>query len=78
MHPKYLGERRLPRRLALRYLLMMSLLPYVITTGRHFHQLAEQPNGVVVPLRFDETVTAHWLGVCESLRLRQATGAGFF
>ena len=53
----------------LRYLLMLSLLPRVIAAGRHLHQLAEQPHGIVVSLRFDETVTTHWSGVCESLRL---------
>jgi hypothetical protein len=73
-----LDQRRFPSRLLLATCLRLSLLPRIITAGRHRDYLAKQAHGVLIPLRFDKAIAAHGLSVTESLRLKQATGNGFF
>ena len=77
MDPEDLDQRRFPNRCSLRHCLLLRLLPHVVATGRHLHQLAEQPHGVVVALRCDETVPAHWSGVCENLRVKLPLAMAF-
>jgi len=65
---KDLDQRRFLSRLALRYALLLRVLPRVISAGRHAQHLAEQAHGVRGPLPVDEAVTVHGLSVVESLR----------
>ena len=65
---KDLDQRRFLSRLALRYALLLRVLPRVIPAGRYAQHLAEPAHGVRGPLPVDEAVTVHGLSVAESLR----------
>ena len=75
---KGLHQRRFPSRLAWCYALLLRLLPRVIPAGWYAQHVAEQAHGVRGPLPVEEAVAAHRLSGTESLRLKQATGNGFF
>nr|WP_317170896.1 hypothetical protein [Hymenobacter lapidiphilus] len=78
VRPEDLYQRRFPGRLRLRYGLLLRVVPSVVAAGWHGYYLAEQAHRILAPLRLDEAVAAHRVSVCESLRLKQATGNGFF
>ena len=75
---KGLDQRRFLGRRLLRHRPLLPRLPRITPTGRHPEHLAEPPHRVVAALSSDEAVAAHWSGVCESLRVKQALALAYF
>jgi hypothetical protein len=73
-----LDQRLFPSRRWFIIYLFLSFLPRIVAANWHRDYLAKQAHRVLIPLRFDKAIAAHWLSVTESLRLQQATGNGFF
>lgn len=57
---------------------LLARLSGIIVADRHAQHQAERPHRIVAALGGDEAVATHGVGVCESLRLKQALAMALF